>query len=240
MREILRRFNGKLEKEFLLQLQTGKSKLKGLYTFVNPYSYSLLKKEPELCKQFSLMLSDGILLKAIYNIFHFNKKIARISFDMSSLAPIVFKYAIKTGSSVAIIGSKPDSIENFIKIIQDGFPDLDIVYKRHGFFENNTELNNVISEVVALSPDILIAGLGTPFQEKFLVDTREKGWNGLGFTCGGFLSQTQEKLEYYPRWIDKLQLRWAYRIFNEPHTRKRILKPYLFFPIIFVRDFISK
>ena len=64
-----------------------------LLTFLNPYSYLLARKEKELFEKFNIFI-DGMLLVKVLNLFGF-KNIERQSFDMTSLAPIVFKKAIK-------------------------------------------------------------------------------------------------------------------------------------------------
>ncbi|NJO34267.1 MAG: hypothetical protein HC869_15170 [Rhodospirillales bacterium] len=53
-------------------------------------------------------------------------------------------------------------------------------------------------------------------QESFLLRLRQQGFNGVGFTCGGFLDQYSIGKQYYPTWIDRLELRWLYRLIMEP------------------------
>ena len=47
-------------------------------------------------------------------------------------------------------------------------------------------------------------------------------------TCGGFLSQcaVSNDLIYYPNLINKLNLRWLYRIFSEAHVLRRFILDY--------------
>jgi N-acetylglucosaminyldiphosphoundecaprenol N-acetyl-beta-D-mannosaminyltransferase len=81
--------------------------------------------------------------------------------------------------------------------------------------------------------------MGVPLQEEFLIDLRDTGWTGTGYTCGGFFHQSARKLEYYPRLFDKLQLRWLYRMIQEPRLAKRYLLDYPKFVFIFIWDYIQ-
>ena len=59
--------------------------------------------------------------------------------------------------------------------------------------------------------------MGAPLQEQFLLKLAASGWIGLGFTCGGYLDQLSLKgTAYYPAWVDRFNIRWAYRFFMEP------------------------
>ena len=58
--------------------------------------------------------------------------------------------------------------------------------------------------------------MGVPLQERFLLQLTDAGWNGVGITCGGFLDQLSQGVQYYPGWINSLNLRWAYRLMREP------------------------
>jgi N-acetylglucosaminyldiphosphoundecaprenol N-acetyl-beta-D-mannosaminyltransferase len=78
-------------------------------------------------------------------------------------------------------------------------------------------------------------------QEEFLAKVKENGFEGIGFTCGGFIHQTAKvgSVPYYPNWVNALNIRFLYRIVYEKHTRKRYLKAAIIFPIIFTKDRIK-
>ena len=78
--------------------------------------------------------------------------------------------------------------------------------------------------------------MGTPLQEKFLIDLKKNGWSGIGFTCGGFLHQTSNNIIYYPNWIDKFSLRAFYRMYDEPKLIKRYFLIYPLAILLFLYD----
>jgi len=205
-------------------------------TFLNPYSYLLARKNKNLFRNFNIKI-DGILLVKILNLFGF-KNIKRESFDMTSLAPIVFEDAIKENISIYFIGTKPKVIDEAVKNIKKSYPKLNIVGYRDGYIKDE-ERNNVFNNITRLNPDIIICGMGTPLQEQFLVDFQNTGWNGIGYTCGGFLHQVAGDIQYYPQWIDKYNLRWMYRIYDEPVLFKRYFGEYPKFFLYFFIDYIK-
>lgn len=44
------------------------------------------------------------------------------------------------------------------------------------------------------------------------------------------------RIEYYPLWIDRMNLRFVYRMYKEKHTRKRYVQAALLFLHAFVGE----
>ena len=65
-------------------------------------------------------------------------------------------------------------------------------------------------------------------------------WQGIGYTCGGFLHQTANHIQYYPHWINRLGLRAFYRIYDEPKLFKRYFIDYPFAICIIIYDLIKQ
>lgn len=207
---------------------------KGIYTFLNPVSYLDALKHKELFTSFDGIFADGgLLAKAIKMTY--GASVKRRSFDMTSLASIVFSYAAKTGKSVAIVATKQEMVEKAVTNLEKSFQGLNICYYRNGYFKGEQEMDDEAKKIVSLHPDILIVGMGVIKQEQFLLKVRDAGYQSIGFTCGGFIHQTaQDKAEYYPDWVDKHGLRFVYRMYKEPHTRKRYAEAAFVFPIRFM------
>ncbi len=209
-----------------------------LNIFLNPYSYLLLRKRREILKYCDKIMIDGQFLVNIINLF-LGKKMKRKSFDMTSLAPIVFEKASRDKDCVYLIGSEKNSINKAVERFKKRFPELDICGYRDGYFQSIIERKETIDNIVLLNPSIVIVGMGTPLQEKFLVDLKEAGWSGSGYTCGGFFHQTAKKITYYPKWANKLHLRWVYRIIDEPKLFRRYTIDYSKFLFVFIYDVIK-
>lgn len=197
----------------------------GLNTFLNPYTYLQHASDNRWLTHFDRLFVDGILLCKLL-AWGSVCRIERRSFDMTSLAAPVLSHAAERGLTVFIIGSPSPMNRKAVAVIGHSFPDLKIVGYRHGFFADDGELQAVSREVTTLGPDLVLAGMGAPLQERFLVQLRRHGWGGFGFTCGGFLHQVSAGLDYYPKLVDRLELRWLYRAAREPIVFNRLLRQY--------------
>ncbi|TPV53845.1 WecB/TagA/CpsF family glycosyltransferase [Aestuariibacter sp. GS-14] len=196
------------------------------YTFVNPYSVKLLSESNIQINQFDKIYVDGILMVFILRLL-FNIRVKRHSFDFTSLADVVIGYACNQDKPIAFIGSDFESNQLFCSKIRSQYKDINLGYSRDGYFgkEEYPALRNFIQEN---SIAIVILGMGTPKQDELAIYLKSQLSNIIIFTCGGFIHQhaSTENEIYYPHIIDKLNLRFLYRIFDEPKLLKRYIYEY--------------
>lgn len=205
-----------------------------IYTFLNPVSYLDALNNTDLFGRFDGIFADGSLLVAAIKMLY-GKKVTRRSFDMTSLAPELFEYAEKEGKSLYFVASKQEEVESALEIFKERYPNLIVAGYRNGYFSSEEEQNKEATYITQLNPDFLIVGMGALIQEKFLLKVKEVGFKGIGFTCGGFIHQTaKNEIDYYPQWVDRMNVRFLYRMYKEPHTRIRYVKAGLIFPARFI------
>ena len=207
-----------------------------VYTFLNPVSYLSALDNKDLFERIDGIFADGSILVAAIKLVY-GKDVTRRSFDMTSLAPELLEYAEKNGKSVYIVASRQEQVEKAVTIFKERYPKLDVAGYRNGYFSTDEEQATEASHIVDVNPDFLIVGMGVLMQERFLLKVKDAGYNGIGFTCGGFIHQTaKDEIDYYPAWADKLNLRFVYRMLKEKHTRKRYAQAALLFPARFIAE----
>ena len=205
-----------------------------IYSFLNPVSYLDALQNKDLFCQMDGLFADGSLLVAAIRLLY-GAKVTRCSFDMTSLAPKLLNYAVENGKSVYIVASKQEQVEKAVEIFRERYKGINIIGYRNGYFGNEMEQDVEARHIVEVAPDFLIVGMGAIAQEKFLLKVKENGFQGIGFTCGGFIHQTARgEADYYPAWVGRMNIRFLYRMWKEPHTRKRYFKAGLIFPVRFV------
>ncbi len=197
---------------------------KGLTSFINPFSMLLLRDYPDIATHIDYWYVDGISLVKQINQYR-QAKIERHSFDDTSLAPVVFDFVKQNGYTLAIIGTKEEFIHDAVSTIENKFG-IKVQYFRNGYFLDKADRANCIEFVKNQHFDVVVCGMGTPYQELFLIDLKKAGWEGFGFTCGGYLHQISKKENYYPAFFDKLDIRWIYRILDEPKLLRRYIVEY--------------
>ena len=205
-----------------------------IYTFLNPVSYLDALKNIKLFSEYDGIFADGSILVAAIRLLY-GQRVTRRSFDMTSVAPQLFDYAQQNQKSIYIVASKQEQVKKTIDIYKERYPDINIIGYRNGYFTNEEEKVEEAKHIVGLNPDFLIVGMGAVMQEKFLLKVKRLGYTGIGFTCGGFIHQTARgEAGYYPAWVDRMNIRFLYRMWKEPHTRKRYIMAGLIFPARFV------
>lgn len=221
------------EKYSVNQIFESKGKV---YTFLNPVSYLTALDNKELFVQMDGIFADGgLLVKAIKMLYA--KVVTRRSFDMTSMAPELFAYAVEHDKTIYIVASKQGQVEKAVEIFQERYPEVKFAGYRNGYFSSEEEMDKEAKHITELNPDFLIVGMGALMQEKFLLKVKSVGYQGVGFTCGGFIHQTSKnEIDYYPAWVDKTNLRFVYRMWKEPHTRKRYVMAGLLFPARFIAE----
>lgn len=221
------------------ETETGASLLekKGMvYSFLNPVSYLDALKHKELFGQMDGLFADGSLLVAAIKLCY-GTKVTRRSLDMTSIGKDVLEASAERGKSIYIVASRQKEVEQAVSVFKEKFPGVNIIGYRNGYFANEREQDEEARHITELNPDYLIVGMGIVKQELFLLKVKSAGYKGIGFSCGGFISQTaknDDTIDYYPKWIDRCNLRFAYRMYKEPHTRKRYLKAGVVFPWFFL------
>lgn len=207
---------------------------KHVYTFLNPVSYLTAFDNQELFGRFDGIFADGSILVSAIKLMY-GKSVTRRSFDMTSLAPQLLEYAEANGKTIYVVASQQEQVQKAIGVFEKRYPKLIVAGYRNGYFTSETEQDEEARHIVEINPDFLIVGMGALMQERFLLKVKEAGYNGIGFTCGGFIHQTsKDEIDYYPAWVDKTNLRFVYRMYKEPHTRKRYLQAALLFPARFI------
>lgn len=184
-----------------------------LVTCLTPYYMTIMRESDyEMYKEFDYISSDGSFPLKI-NKWVGKPKSIRFSFDMSSMAPIVFKDAIKHNAGVFILGAKPEEIDKSVVTIQKYFPELKIVGHHHGYIKDCKD--EIVKMIVESSAKICIIGMGAPLQDEIAVRLKKAGFVGSVYTCGGFIHQTQDGIISFPEWTNKLNVRFIYRWFHE-------------------------
>lgn len=211
---------------------------RGVNSFINPFSILKLGETTNVVNQIDFLYVDGISLVSIVNRF-LKKNVGRYSFDDTSVAPAVFEFVAKNNLRLAIIGTTESNLEKSVGILEQRYG-FKVAFARNGFFKNEAEKQKVIEQLANENFDVVVCGMGTPLQEEFLIKLKHAGWNGYGYTCGGYLHQLATKEKYYPKIFDKLDIRWVFRIYDEPKLFSRYFILYPVFAYQFFKYRINQ
>ena len=197
-----------------------------LITFANPHAVRLMMDcadYPAMLAQFNVLLPDGNLLAATASRLR-GRTIVRQSFDGNSLAPQVLSFCQRNALRIALVGGVEGVAAAAASLFRREFG-VDVVFSRSGFFASEEQRHQCFKALREQKVDVVICGMGAPHQDWFLLELKASGWNGLGFTCGGYLDQALASgVKYYPEWVNRFNLRAPYRLLREP---RRLWRRYL-------------
>ena len=195
-------------------------------TFLNPYSLLKIFESNVNLDTFDKICIDGVALKVFLELVYRDTKIERLSFDFTSLANLVFEKAADKKKNGFILGSDQVSNDRFLTKISEMYPGLELD-GRSGYFDTDKEMLKFLDSLAESNFDFIVVGMGAVKQEEVAIALMSQGFEGPIYTCGGFIHQTASSGgKYYPAWVDKCNLRFAYRMYKEPTTVRRYLVDY--------------
>ncbi len=127
----------------------------------------------------------------------------------------IFKLAQKNGWTFYFIGTNEYSLTMAIDKLKAKFPYLKIKGYHSGFFSDSEE-EKIIQELNKCKPTIVIVGMGTPKQEKWISSNIDKIDAKIFWAVGAMFDVISGELPRAPKWIQKIGLEWFYRLLQEP------------------------
>lgn len=190
----------------------------GQVVTINPEMIQYAQNNPEFADIISnaeLVIPDGVGVECGLKLLGHNvKRIPGVDFGKS----LIVKFS-NEGKSVAMVGAKLEIIELAAKNLKNEIPNLNLIYQKDGYFENNEV---VYSELEQLSPDLVLVALGSPKQEFFINGLKTRLPKALMIGLGGSFDVWSGNVTRAPKFIQKIGLEWFYRTFKEPKRIKRI------------------
>lgn len=196
-------------------------KMKTRLFYLNAHCFNVSQKDPIYLSHLNeaeFVLNDGIGIELGARIFGI-KFVENL--NGTDFTPEILKIAEVNGYTIFLLGGEDGIAKVASEKLQEKLPKLKIVGYSNGFFENTDVIIHKINDV---RPDILIVGLGVPYQEVWISENSNKLNVTLLTGVGAFLDFTSNKVSRAPYYIRKLKLEWLYRLMLEP---KRMWKRYL-------------
>ncbi len=135
----------------------------------------------------------------------------------------LFEKMKDTDKTVYFFGGSPGVAAEAAKKMMAKYKGLKIVGYRNGYFSPKDE-SQILADIRNASPDLLLVGLGSPKQEKWIYDN-------LRFTCakaaigvGGSFDVMAGNIKRAPKIYRKFGLEWLYRLIKQPSRFKRMMK----------------
>lgn len=123
---------------------------------------------------------------------------------------------------IFFFGSAPGVADKAKKKAEQLYPGIEIVGTRNGFFTAADE-PAIIEEIKAAHPDILLAALGVPKQEKWLAKHLGELGVPVAIGVGGTFDVMAGVMKRAPCWMQRAKLEWLFRGMMQPKRAGRLL-----------------
>ena len=138
------------------------------------------------------------------------------------LAQELMRLAPARKRRIYFFGSAPGVADKAKKKAEELYPGIEIVGTRNGYFKEADE-PAIIADIKEKKPDLLLAALGVPKQEKWLNAHKEELGVPLSIGVGGTLDVMAGVMKRAPRWMQKAKLEWLFRGMLQPKRAGRLL-----------------
>lgn len=125
------------------------------------------------------------------------------------------------GYKVFLYGAKKEILEKTICNLQKKYLNLQIVGYIDGYEKDN---NKIIKEINRAKPNILFVALGSPKQEIWINENKEKLNVNIFQGVGGSFDVISGNIKRAPFWMQQVGLEWLYRLIKEPKRIGRQFK----------------
>lgn len=170
-----------------------------------------------------MVLVDG---QPLVWIAKWHKHPVKAKISGSDLVPLLCKRAAKKGYSIFIIGGKDGIAEKAKGNLEKDYPGINVVgtyAPPFGFERDEKELEKINIMISEAQPDLLIACLGCPKQEKWIYENYKKYGAKVSVCAGATVDFLAGNVKRAPKWMSEHGLEWFYRFTQEP---KRMFKRY--------------
>ena len=189
---------------------------------INPEMIMSARKNPDFTKilnEAELVVPDGVGIKLALKF----KGVKQEQIRGVDFSHKLVETAANKGFSVALLGAKEEVLQKTCEVLKSEFNNLNIVYARNGYFEDN---DVVVEEIAKVAPQLLLVALGAPKQEIIIskLKSRLKGGSegAVMIGVGGTFDVLSGNVEQAPAAWQKLGIEWLYRTLKQPERFKRI------------------
>ena len=138
------------------------------------------------------------------------------------LAQELLRAAPSEGRRIYFFGSAPGVAEKAKAKAEQLYPGIEIVGVRDGFF-SPAQNDDIVADIRAARPDLLLVALGVPKQEKWIHRHLAVIGVPVAIGVGGTLDVMAGVMKRAPRWMQRAKLEWLFRGMLQPKRARRLL-----------------
>lgn len=130
------------------------------------------------------------------------------------------------GGAIHLVGDEPGVARACAERMLQRHPGLRVTGTQHGFWDRTgAEDVRVVTDIAAAGPDVLMVGLGSPAQERWIESHLEDLDVPLVLALGAMFRWYSGVEGRAPAWMRRLHLEWLLRLLKHPvrHFRRYVV-----------------
>jgi len=161
------------------------------------------------------LFPDGISI--LWTSHWFGKRMNKANrINGDAFVPYLIPKAIANKWKIYLLGGKHGVAELAAVKLKQAFPGLVIAGTHHGYFHSAAQEQKLIHSINQSEPTIVLVGMDQPHQEEWILNNKSLIEVPVIMGVGGYFDHVLRRIDCYPKWITKLKINWAYRLYKEP------------------------
>ena len=138
----------------------------------------------------------------------------------------------KRGYSIYLLGAKNEVVNKTADVLNKKHPKLKIVGIHDGYFREE-QWSEISADIKEKKPDFVFVGITSPLKEYLVEFFQDDGNDCVFMGVGGSFDVISGNIPRAPKWMQKMNLEWLFRVIQEP---KRLFKRYFVGNFKFIKD----
>lgn len=139
----------------------------------------------------------------------------------------LWEYLANHNKTIYYLGGEPGIVEKALEKYAEQKPGkpCPVVGFHHGYILKDAALEQqVLDQINALSPDVVIVAMGCPLQERWIAKHMDNLNASVFYPIGATLDYLTQKVQRCPQWMGETGVEWVWRLALEP---RRMFKRYV-------------
>jgi len=189
--------------------------------FVNAHTLNIACKLPYyryVLQNADYVFGDGTGVRWAARFLHGAR--LRDNVNGTDLVPKLFAHAAERQYRYYLLGTKSESIDRAADHALETFPGWQLSGYHHGYLGAD-DGPQLVDEINAAKPHMLLVGMGNPIQEIWLHEHKAQLRVPLCMGVGGLFSYWSGELDRAPTWIRRIGFEWLYLLARQPTKFRR-------------------
>lgn len=186
--------------------------------FVNVHSINLAISDPKFFHKLSnanALFADGSGMRLAARKAGF---LLNGNNNGTDMLPHLCRRCIGQNQSLYFLGAQPGVAHKAASKLKSQFPGLNIAGTEHGYTDDkNTD--HIIKAINESGCDVLLVAMGSPMQEKWLLEHRDQLQCKTALAVGGLFDFYSGKISRSPMWLREIGMEWVWRLMQEPQKK---------------------